>query len=88
MQFQLFAFRDVTGGGSISVATDGHSLKWLLPEPASPSQGKLRSGREETKPRAQVSPVLALWEHTCAAGLRLSGGKGVETQLTGLSGAL
>lgn len=51
-KFQLFAFRDVTGGGSISVATDGHSLKWLLPEPASPGQGKLKSGREENKAKS------------------------------------
>lgn len=73
MQFQLFAFRDVTDGGSISVAAHGHSLKWLLPEPASPSRGKLR--RRKTKPRAQVTPVVAGWEHTCTAGLRLAAGK-------------
>lgn len=70
------------------MAIHGHSLKWLLPEPASPSQGKLKSGRDEKKnPRGQVTPVLALWEHICTAELRLSGGKGVESRLTGLSGA-
>lgn len=44
------------------------------------------AGRK-TNPRVQVTPAVALWEHTCAAGLTLSGGKGVESRLTGLSGA-
>lgn len=44
------------------------------------------AGRK-TNPRAQVTPAVALWERTCAAGPTLSGGKGVESRLTGLSGA-
>lgn len=61
---------------------NGSCLNQLLPVRESS-----KVAERKTKPRAQVTSVPALWEHTCTAGLRLSGGKGVESRLTSLSGA-